>query len=309
MDEKTTSKSGFIKEYLNIKNLSNIPLWALVAANLLPIYGVTALGWDVFNIVFLYWMETLVIGFYSTVKIASVKKIAKKFGTVTGSTSRQGWRPFKRTYEISNPYLLKLLYSLFFVSFFGLFCSIYGVLIVYIFDKVGANVLLNFPRGESLITFIGIFLILWWASVFISAIVFSFFLLPIFIFFGGPLVLAVYILFHVISHYWATITTVDMLLAIFALFASHGVSYIWNFLVKGEYASASANVLEKELIKAPFSRIFFMHIEILPVSLISLAINSPTVFLVILIFSKVIIDSVLHLREHKKTLKARNKSN
>lgn len=41
----------------------------LVAVNLLPVYGVLALGWDVGALVVLYWSENLVIGFYTLLKM------------------------------------------------------------------------------------------------------------------------------------------------------------------------------------------------------------------------------------------------
>lgn len=37
-------------------------VWVLVAANLLPLYGVLALGWEVLPVVVLFWLENVVIG-------------------------------------------------------------------------------------------------------------------------------------------------------------------------------------------------------------------------------------------------------
>jgi Family of unknown function (DUF6498) len=51
------------------EQLTNIPLIALVVANMLPIYGVVFFGWDAFNIVLLYWAENIIIGFYNIFKI------------------------------------------------------------------------------------------------------------------------------------------------------------------------------------------------------------------------------------------------
>lgn len=47
-----------------------LPTLALVAANLLPLVGVLALGWEVFEVVFLYWLENVVVGVYAVAKIA-----------------------------------------------------------------------------------------------------------------------------------------------------------------------------------------------------------------------------------------------
>ncbi len=46
-----------------------ISSFALVLVNLIPIFGVLFLGWDVFEIMILYWMESGIIGFYSIVRL------------------------------------------------------------------------------------------------------------------------------------------------------------------------------------------------------------------------------------------------
>lgn len=43
---------------------------ALIAANLFPVFGVIFLGWEVFLILLLFWMENLVIGLYTILKMA-----------------------------------------------------------------------------------------------------------------------------------------------------------------------------------------------------------------------------------------------
>lgn len=46
----------------------------LVLANLMPLIGVTFLGWDIFQIIILYWLETLVIGGFTVAKILNSGK-------------------------------------------------------------------------------------------------------------------------------------------------------------------------------------------------------------------------------------------
>lgn len=48
------------------------PLISLVLANLIPLFGVAFLGWSLLSMVFLYWLESAVIGFYTVVKLAKV---------------------------------------------------------------------------------------------------------------------------------------------------------------------------------------------------------------------------------------------
>ena len=45
-------------------------VFALIAANVLPIVGVLLWGWDAGALVFLYWTENVVIGFYNILKMA-----------------------------------------------------------------------------------------------------------------------------------------------------------------------------------------------------------------------------------------------
>ena len=45
----------------------------LVSANLVPLIGVIFFKWDIINILYLYWMESCVIGFYNVFKIFAAK--------------------------------------------------------------------------------------------------------------------------------------------------------------------------------------------------------------------------------------------
>lgn len=45
---------------------------ALLVANLFPLYGVVALGWDLFALVIVYWLETGIIGLFAILNIALV---------------------------------------------------------------------------------------------------------------------------------------------------------------------------------------------------------------------------------------------
>lgn len=45
---------------------------ALLIANLFPLYGVIALGWDLLSLILVYWMETGIIGVFAIVNIALV---------------------------------------------------------------------------------------------------------------------------------------------------------------------------------------------------------------------------------------------
>jgi hypothetical protein len=50
-------------------------LIVLLAANLLPLVGVLALGWQVFPIMLLYWIENIVVGCFTVLKIGTARGV------------------------------------------------------------------------------------------------------------------------------------------------------------------------------------------------------------------------------------------
>ncbi len=88
----------------------------------------------------------------------------------------------------------------------------------------------------------------------------------------------------------------QMKLAILALFISHGVSFVYNYLLKGEYATAKPG----ELMNKPYSRVVVLHIALLAGGFLVLTIGSPVPLLIVLVIGKIILDVKMHLREHRK---------
>jgi len=216
------------------KHLSNTPLMALVVANLIPLWGVIFLEWDVFNIVLLYWAENIIVGFYNILRMAIVKE--------------------------KHPvgHLEKLIAIPFFVLHYGGFTAGHGFCVLGIFKK-GAH--LELIQGEE------------W---------------PCFLVF-------VQLLVNVIKQAYSVIS-VEMKFVLLALFISHGVSFVHNYLLKGEYLSAKVD----DLMVRPYARIVVMHITVIAGAILSQLMGSPVVLLVVLVFLKTILDVKLHLREHKK---------
>jgi hypothetical protein len=116
---------------------------------------------------------------------------------------------------------------------------------------------------------------------------------------GGqwPCVLVfVQLLVNVIWHAYSTIPD-EAKAAVLALFASHGVSFVVNYLVHGEYTKT----VPGKLMHQPYSRVVIMHVAILAGGFVSMLMGSPVGVLIILILVKTLIDIKLHLLEHKKT--------
>ena len=73
---------------------------ALVLANLIPLFGVLYLDWDVGSIVVLYWLENLVIGGYTILKMLVAERLGALFNI------------------------------LFFIVHYGGFCAVHGLFVL-----------------------------------------------------------------------------------------------------------------------------------------------------------------------------------
>ena len=92
----------------------------------------------------------------------------------------------------------------------------------------------------------------------------------------------------------------EMLIPFLTLFLSHGFSFVYNFILKGEYKK----IKSKDLMAQPYMRIAVLHVAIIAGAFPIMYFGSPVYLLVVLIFIKIIIDLYLHMREHKKLQKS-----
>jgi hypothetical protein len=113
----------------------------------------------------------------------------------------------------------------------------------------------------------------------------------------GPFVF-IQMLFNVIAKVWAS-SPPEMIWALLGLFISHGVSFVENFILGGEYRNSTI----KELMHQPYQRIMVMHIAIITAGVFVMKFNSPMPMLIILIFLKIVFDIFLHRRLHRKAKK------
>jgi hypothetical protein len=84
--------------------------------------------------------------------------------------------------------------------------------------------------------------------------------------------------------------------ALLALFISHGVSFVTNYVLKKEYAKEKVN----SLMGSPYARIIVLHVAIIFGGFLTMALNLPAAILFVLVILKTSLDVALHLREHKK---------
>ncbi len=98
----------------------------LIVANLIPLAGAFFLDWNVLDIVLVYWSETIIVGFYTILRIATVQKDTLKFGGIGG----------------------KIFISCFFLLHYGVFCFGNGVLLL----SALAPEISSAPEGMLLLT-------------------------------------------------------------------------------------------------------------------------------------------------------------
>ena len=154
-------------------------------------------------------------------------------------------------------HLGKLFLIPFFTIHYGGFTAVHGLFVLAIFKKADEN----FMGGEN-----------WpFCLVFLELLV------------------------NVVRHMYSVIPS-QMKLAILALFISHGVSFVYNYLLKREFVSANSG----KLMGSPYARILVMHFAILGGGFFAMALGSPAGLLLILVVLKTFLDVNLHLRGHKK---------
>lgn len=81
----------------------------LIALNALPIYGVIGWGWQSFDLIFLYWLENLIIGVFTVLRLLL--------------------RPYRHGVDL----VLPLFFAPFFSMHYGLFCLGHGSFIFSLF--------------------------------------------------------------------------------------------------------------------------------------------------------------------------------
>jgi hypothetical protein len=229
---------GVKKMKLSKKDLTSLPIIVLVAANVLPLYGVCFLGWNAFHIVLLYWAENLAIGFYNVLKIAAAR--------------------------VEHPvlHLSKLFFIPFFIVHYGGFMAVHGFFVLALAKQAEGQSFAGPSLGKET-----------WPCFFVF----------------------IQMLINVIRHIFSIIPS-QMKLAILALFISHGFSFVYNYLLKGEYVTARPS----ELMNKPYSRVVVLHIAIIAGGFFVMALGSPLPLLIVIVIGKIILDIKMHLREHKK---------
>jgi hypothetical protein len=79
-----------------------------------------------------------------------------------------------------------------------------------------------------------------------------------------------------------------------ALLASHGFSFLWNYLYRGEFRTAQL----PRLMAKPYGRVVVLHVAIILGGIAAMALGSPVWALLVLLALKIGLDLKAHLKEH-----------
>lgn len=93
-----------------------------------------------------------------------------------------------------------------------------------------------------------------------------------------------------------TLNPLAILFALVCLFISHGVSYLFNYIGRGEYLRTTA----AQQMFAPYGRLVVLHITIIFGAIVISMTGAPASAIVILVLLKIALDVGLHLAEHRE---------
>ena len=143
--------SPFISRKALREALQRPSSWVLIAVNLGLIAGVIAWDWSVFDIIFLYWVENLVIGAINVLKMASANPGHESLTfLVDAMKARSTPEQAKQMEEkISNSPMtrmggvIKLFLIPFFIIHYGMFCYGHGIFIFSMFRDSSSGDIAN----------------------------------------------------------------------------------------------------------------------------------------------------------------------
>ena len=225
---------------------------ALIVANAIPLFGAAFLGWNVWTILIVYWLENGVVGFYNVLKILRAE------GAIDPAS---GWQMNGRPMSVVSRGAI----AGFFVVHYGIFWVVHGlfVLTLPLFAGIGSAVQSTFVDGAGQVV----------DGVFV-----------------GPL--------DMLPETGMTtgFQLGPVLLAVVALAISHGASFWFNYLGRGEYrrTSAAAQMF------APYGRLVVLHITIILGGIAIAFTGAPAAAVAILVVLKTAMDIGFHLAEHRK---------
>jgi len=247
----------------------------LVVTNLVPLAGALTLGWEVGTILYLYWLESVIVGGLNIVKMA----LAQGMPAQRRVRKREpiGAEDLERLTEIEQAWGKRAPRAARFLRQVRQEAEAR--------TQAALSSAAPPPPVESALTALApgmtilgkLFLIAFFTvhyGIFMAGHV-AF----LFAFFGPP-----------------DIPLFDAVLMLGLLLASHVLSLVTYFLLRGEYRRV--NVAEQ--MSRPYGRIVVMHVTILIGGLLVKSLGAPILALAVMVALKTAIDLAAHLRSHAR---------
>ena len=228
---------------------------ALLAANAIPLVGVLFVGWSLWTILVIYWVENGIVGLWNIPRI-----MLAEGQLLPGRPLGVGYRPWAVT---TVPALGRTGLAVFFAFHYGLFWLVHGVLVL----VLPGSISLFGPTSGP--TFVPLFpgditspLVPGFDSVGQASI--------------GPLG----------RLDWSAVA-----LAAAGLFLSHAASFMVDYLRHGEFRRtwAAAQTV------APYGRVVVLHLTILLGGFAIAFLGAPLAMLLVLVVLKTVFDLRIHL--------------
>ena len=232
---------------------------ALVVANLIPLAGVVFFGWNLATILVIYWLENGIVGFWNVPRMA----LAGRDSILGGRRTQGGVVAGSSITSIPGLGGGSALLIAFFLVHYGIFWFVHGVFVFAITTGFATNP--GFGLDPSFVTD------------------------PDFVTGLGPSALD--IATAPTGPVWSQVG-----LAGLALFISHGLSFLLDYVRGGEYRTTSIAVQMFQ----PYGRVVVMHVTIILGALLTFALGSPLGLLIVLVALKTALDLALHARRHRQ---------
>lgn len=256
----------------------------LLLANAVPLIGVLFFGWSLLTILVLYWLENGIVGFWNVLKInfargslipnlPEMPEAAALAATRTPAQAaalRTAWAQVRQQRAampapggraaLSGAGAIasvgRLGLSIFFTVHYGLFWLVHGIFI-FALPAFGDGFDIDSGRCFDAAT-------------------------------GVPMACA--------SGAFGDVVWSSVLIGGIALFLSHGASFLFNYIGRGEYLTASPS----GQMGAVYGRVVVLHLTIIFGAFLVAALGAPIGALLVFVILKTAFDLGLHLRERRK---------
>lgn len=258
----------------------------LIVANAIPLIGVLFFGWSLLTILVIYWVENGIVGFWNVPRImlaqgsaipnlpelpdsAAAAATRSPEDAATLKSSWQAAREAQRQIATGTPGfgrvpgVGRVALAIFFLVHYGMFWLVHGIFVF---------ALPAFGDG------------------FASTICVDGTFPP-----GGPLPGVLSGVETCGGGAFGEVIWSSVAIAAAALFLSHGASFLFNYVGRGEYITASPT----RQMAAPYGRVVVLHLTIIFGAFVVAILGSPIGALLVLVGLKTAFDLGLHLREHR----------